>query len=337
MEKVLSILIPSYNMEKYLDKCLSSLDIKDKEKLEVIAVNDGSKDKTLEIARKYAERYPDTYKVIDKENGNYGSCINAGLKAAQGKYVKVLDADDYFSKEGFGKYLKELENTDSDLIITNYQIVNEDGEVTKKWEPKGLGARETLKWEDVSKNLHESDFQMHAVTYRKDILTKLNYVQQEGIPYTDQQWMFLPMTEVKKITYIDEYVYNYLVGRTGQTVSTDAYVKNISALKRVASQMMKDKTTFNLEDPYFEQRMQFILRDIYYVYLIKMDDRSRIEELRELDNNIKECSPELWTSLEQIQLYGLPVHFIRIWRKSHRKNTPAVIGLIRGLLKLRKR
>lgn len=337
MEKVLSILIPSYNMEKYLDKCLSSLDIKYKEKLEVIAVNDGSKDKTLEIARKYAERYPDTYKVIDKENGNYGSCINAGLKAAQGKYVKVLDADDYFSKEGFEKYLKELENTDSDLVITNYQIVNEDGEVTKKWEPKGLAAHETLRWEDVSKNLHESDFQMHAVTYRKDILTKLNYVQQEGIPYTDQQWMFLPMTEVKKITYIDEYVYNYLVGRTGQTVSTDAYVKNISALKRVASQMMKDKTTFKIEDPYFEQRMQFILRDIYYVYLIKMNDRSRIEELRELDNNIKECSPELWTSLEQIQLYGLPVHFIRIWRKSHRKNTPAVIGLIRGLLKLRKR
>ena len=102
MEKLLTIIIPTYNMEKYLDKCLSSLIVDDKElmtQLEVLVVIDGAKDRSSEIAHTYQDKYPDTYVVIDKENGNYGSCINRGLKEASGKYVKVLDADDYEEPE----------------------------------------------------------------------------------------------------------------------------------------------------------------------------------------------------------------------------------------------
>lgn len=98
MENILSIIIPTYNMEKYLDKCLASLIIEDKElmrQLEVLVVIDGAKDRSSEIAHTYQNRFADTFRVIDKENGNYGSCINRGLKEATGRYVKVLDADDY--------------------------------------------------------------------------------------------------------------------------------------------------------------------------------------------------------------------------------------------------
>lgn len=91
MEKILSIVIPTYNMEDLLSKCLSSLIVKNHlDMLEVLVVNDGSKDLSSEIAHQFEKENPDTFRVIDKENGNYGSCVNRGLKEAKGKYIKHI-------------------------------------------------------------------------------------------------------------------------------------------------------------------------------------------------------------------------------------------------------
>ena len=117
MEKVLSLIIPTYNMEKYLKKCLDSLIVENMDLLEVLVVNDGSKDNSSKIAHEYEEKYPNTFRVIDKENGNYGSCINRGLAEAKGKYVKVLDADDCFDVNNFNKYLSFLQENDVDLVL----------------------------------------------------------------------------------------------------------------------------------------------------------------------------------------------------------------------------
>ena len=95
--KILSIVIPTYNMEKYLPVCLDSVtDELVSDRLEVIVVNDGSTDGSLDIIRRYEQKRPDLIKVIDKANGHYGSCVNAGLGIATGKYFKILDADDWF-------------------------------------------------------------------------------------------------------------------------------------------------------------------------------------------------------------------------------------------------
>lgn len=113
MEKLLTLIIPTYNMEKLLDRCLSSLVVKDNslfQQVEVLVVIDGSKDRSSEIAHRYQERYPTVFRVIDKENGNYGSCVNRGLKEATGKYIKILDADDYFNTEAFTQYLATIKN-----------------------------------------------------------------------------------------------------------------------------------------------------------------------------------------------------------------------------------
>ncbi|MDE5999791.1 MAG: glycosyltransferase family 2 protein, partial [Bacteroidaceae bacterium] len=97
MNKVLSVIVPTFNMEQYLGECLTSMITqKSQELLEVIVVNDGSTDASSAIAHGFAAQYPTLFKVIDKENGHYGSCVNHGLKAATGKYVKILDADDFF-------------------------------------------------------------------------------------------------------------------------------------------------------------------------------------------------------------------------------------------------
>ena len=99
MEKVLTVVIPTYNMERYLERCLSSLVISPgmMEELEVLVINDGSKDCSSEIGHSFEAQYPNTFRVIDKKNGNYGSCINRGLKEARGKYIKILDSFKVFN------------------------------------------------------------------------------------------------------------------------------------------------------------------------------------------------------------------------------------------------
>jgi len=129
MNKILTIIIPSYNMEKYLDNCCKSLLLSENilKKIEIIIVNDGSKDNTSVIAHEYQNKYPDSFFVIDKQNGNYGSCINIGLKNAHGKYIKILDADDTFKTENFENYIKLLEENDVDLIISDFIGIGPDG------------------------------------------------------------------------------------------------------------------------------------------------------------------------------------------------------------------
>lgn len=105
-EKLLSIVVPTYNMERYLARCLDSLLVPSVIKhIEILVINDGSKDQSGVIAHNYQERYPQSVKVIDKENGGYGSVLNIGLLNASGKYFKVCDSDDWFDGEAFGNFV----------------------------------------------------------------------------------------------------------------------------------------------------------------------------------------------------------------------------------------
>lgn len=121
MDKVLSIIIPTYNMSEFLGRCLDSLTpIKNIDRLDVIIVNDGSVDNSLEIANRYVTSFPESFRVIDKSNGNYGSCINAGLEQATGKYVKVLDADDFYDTPSLESFIATMADIDADLIVTDF-------------------------------------------------------------------------------------------------------------------------------------------------------------------------------------------------------------------------
>ena len=126
--KILTIIIPTYNMEQYLRKCLDSLIVSEEnmQRLEVLVVNDGSKDSSSAIGHEYEAKYPQTFRVIDKENGNYGSCVNRGLKEATGKYVKVLDADDYFD-DSFWTFLGGMAlDASADIIYLKSRSIDLD-------------------------------------------------------------------------------------------------------------------------------------------------------------------------------------------------------------------
>lgn len=120
--KLLSIVIPTYNMEEWLPRCLDSLanNVSILSDLEILVVNDGSKDRSLEIAQEYASKYPGIIIAIDKPNGNYGSCVNRGLQESTGKYFRILDADDWVDTDGLVSLIELAKTIDVDAIFTHY-------------------------------------------------------------------------------------------------------------------------------------------------------------------------------------------------------------------------
>ena len=125
--KTLSISIAAYNAEKWLSKCLDSFCVPDvMDYLDVIIVNDGSSDGTSEVACKYITAYPDTFRLINKDNGGHGSTINASIPNAIGKYYKIVDADDWVENDGLIDLINKLNSIDADVVYSPYYKVNAD-------------------------------------------------------------------------------------------------------------------------------------------------------------------------------------------------------------------
>ena len=132
--KLLSVAIPCYNSEAYMSKCINSLLIGGEE-VEIIIVDDGSSDRTAEIADDYAEKYPTIVKAIHQENGGHGQAVNTGIKNATGLYFKVVDSDDWVNQDAYYEVLKTLYELTRgaetvDLLISNF--VYEKQGVTRK-------------------------------------------------------------------------------------------------------------------------------------------------------------------------------------------------------------
>lgn len=316
MSKLLTIVIPTYNMEKYLRRCLDSLLIEEREDLEVLVVNDGSRDSSLTIAREYESRYPETFKVIDKENGNYGSCVNSGLVRATGKYIKILDADDRFESGNLNELIKVMTGLNADLIVTDYLEEFESGKEKRRIcysFPSG-------KVFDFLFTPYIKDFKkiaMHAVAYRTEILRTMGYSQSEGISYTDYEWIFSPMSQIKTIYYYDKVIYRYLLGREGQTMDFHIYSKRVNdrmigARKMVSEFKLLDISTKKDQRDYLYDKLFSRLYNIYFACLVVNRDASR---LLSFDEFVKEEIPEMYDQLGKSYIYKyFPFRFISRWR-----------------------
>ena len=128
MKKVISIIIPTYNMEKYLDKCLSSLLVNGMERVEIIVVNDGSKDNTAVLLEEYNKNFPDKIIVIHQENKGVSEARNAGLNIAKGDYITFLDIDDYIKNEMYFKLMSKAIDEEFDIVACDTLAIYPDYE-----------------------------------------------------------------------------------------------------------------------------------------------------------------------------------------------------------------
>lgn len=311
-QKILSIIVPTYNMEKYLSYCLDSFLInKNRDKLEVIIVNDGSKDKSLEIANEYVSRAADIFRVIDKKNGNYGSCINAALPEVNAKYVKVVDADDSVNTSHLDEFITFLSNNDVDLALSDFVLVDEERvefkNISYNW------GKSLMTMKEVCVTDRFKDMEMHAVTYRRELLIRMRYRQTEGVSYTDQQWIFAPMSVINTVGVFNKPVYRYLVGRSGQTIDPEVKIKKMSDRTKYVLDMIAlyDKLCQSVEPEvksYLDARIFPNIKDIYITYFTNPSLVS-FDLINDFDIQFKKYSSVLYRYLGNLNIY------IKLWRR----------------------
>ena len=168
LNKLLTVSVACYNVEAYLRQTLDSCVVPEiMDRLEVIVVNDGSEDGTAGVAMEYVRKWPGTFVLINKENGGYGSAFNASLKAASGRYFRLLDGDDWFDSDGLREFMAILEDAREDMIITRFRRVFEsDGHTEERDEGENIPFV-TGTFEELP---DDAWFTMHAITYRTSLL-----------------------------------------------------------------------------------------------------------------------------------------------------------------------
>lgn len=349
-KKILSLIIPSYNMENFLNNCISSLVVSDElmDAQEIIIVNDGSKDNTLKIATDWANKFQNSIRIIDKKNGNYGSCINAALNIATGTFVKVLDADDSFDTNNYEDFLNlliqsEEKNENVDVFFSDFIMVDNEGNEIKKI-AYPFNNSDIFSYEEFPDNIVEI-MCMHALTYRTKKILELNYKQSEGISYTDQEWIFTPMANMNSFRYFQKIIYKYLVGRDGQTISPESHAKNMWMELDCTKKMISDFVAINSiasagSKNYLEKKIFDRCRLMYEYYILAFRNKMDLNQLLAFESYLKEKLPDVYEELIHIKYYGYS--YIKNWRQYivNRKSVPnnfyKKIGRKLLLVKIRK-
>ncbi len=333
-QKTLTIIVPTYNMEKYLKKCLDSLLVRDDllSFLEVLIINDGSKDSSSEIAHEYERKYPTVFRVIDKENGNYGSCINRGFKEAMGKYVKILDADDEYITENFAHLVKVLNEVDADMIISEVFAHDELGNRIHG-SKRRIPPHHMVSFTDAIVKYGLTGLFMHEITYRRELLTNMGYHQTEGISYTDNEWAYIPMLNVHTLYYHDEEVYSYLRGRQGQTTDPEVgkrtQTHHIIGIRAMADGVLTSEFDSREKEQYMYDVLLNRIHIVYGYCLLGMKDNAAKNELVELDQYILSHYPKLARKMEGLA-YGRSMKgYIKKWRNSKYMTNFAVYKFMR--------
>lgn len=233
--KLLTVSIAAYNIGEYLADALESCLAIQSGTLEVVVVNDGSSDNSLEVAHGYENRYPNMFKVVDKPNGGYGSTVNAALEIASGKYFRYLDGDDWFDSDVLGAYLDLLSTCDEDVVFTPYSRVYEDGSPTELKDDLSGFSEGSYRIEDLRDAPHIAAC---ALAYRTQLLKDMNFRMSEHCFYTDVEYAYLPFAHVETLRVSKLPLYRYRIGREGQSVSLSGIERHYKDIIRVCARLL---------------------------------------------------------------------------------------------------
>ncbi len=310
MEKILTVVIPSYNTEKYMDECLPFfLDDRILKDVEMLIINDGSKDNTSLTAEKYAKKFPDTVRLITKENGGHGSVINRGIEEASGKYFKVVDGDDWVVTENFAGLVEKLKHTDADLVMNPY-IKYHIGRKTESLVEMPIHDYDTVKKFDVvAKDLNT--LELHGITFKTSILKENNIKMQEKCYYEDSEYDLYPIPYIDTIVFYKEPVYVYRIGSPTQSVNMSNAVKNLDMHYTILKNMINFYSNLGsgISDEKRDYMIRFIVSRIqsqYGIYLKIKFGKDAKKGMLEFDSNLKQLSRELYD-----KSMTLPIRFIR--------------------------
>lgn len=324
--KLLTIAIPSYNSENYLSKCIESL-LPGGEDVEILVVNDGSKDNTSAIGHEYEAKYPGIVKVIDKENGGHGSAVNAGVEHATGLFFKVVDSDDWVKKSAYLEILEKLKDFAGsdvilDMLISNF-VYEKEGAAKKKVMryAHALPKDTVFTWNDVGHFFKGQYILMHSVIYRTKLLRECGMKLPDHTFYVDNIFVYEPLPYVKNMYYMDVNFYRYYIGREDQSVNEKVMIGRVDQQLRV-NKLMIDYTVRNRKMIFAGKRLKQymlnyleIITTISSIMLILADTEEALDKKTELWEYLKASDSYLYRKLR----YGIMGNGMNLPGKGGRK------------------
>lgn len=312
--KKISFVVPCYNSESYMERCIDSL-LVGGEDVEIIIVNDGSKDNTKKIADHYQKEYPTIVKAIHKENGGHGSGVNAGLKNATGEYFKVVDSDDWLDQDALLSLLEEMKKMkkakkEVDLFICNYiyDHLYEGKQKVMRYQnvfPTG----ELCTWNDLGHFRSSQYMIMHSLIYKTSILRACKLELPEHTFYVDNIVAYQPLPFVNTIMYLDLDLYHYFIGREDQSVNERVMMGRVDQQIKVTKLIVSCLDLNEVKEMYpklynYLLRMASMMVTISSIYLLMKGDDESYAKRKELWEYVRTVDKSLYKRLRYTKLSG---------------------------------
>lgn len=303
--KLLSIAIPCYNSEDYMEHCIKSL-LPGGEDVEILIVDDGSKDMTPEIADAFEKKYPGIVKAIHQENGGHGAAVNTGIANATGLFFKVVDSDDWVDEESYRTILaklRELAGGDEtlDMMISNFVYEKQGAKHKKVMKYTSMLPQNKLfRWEDAKHFRKGLYILMHSVIYRTKLLRDCGLELPRHTFYVDNLFVYQPLPYVKNIYYLNVDFYRYFIGREDQSVNEKVMIGRIDQQIKVNKIMVDAYDLWKIPNRKLRRYMfnyLEIITVISTVMLIRSGTEENLEKKRELWRYIKQQDIRLFHRL----------------------------------------
>nr|WP_319489983.1 glycosyltransferase family 2 protein [uncultured Caproiciproducens sp.] len=298
MEKVLSISIAAYNVVSTLREAVDPfLGCGVLDALDIMIVDDGSKDNTAEIAREYAEKYPESIRLIQQKNGGWGATVNTGIQNAKGQYFRQMDGDDYYNPENMPAYIKALQKSDADMVITpylTYDAMNGDVISHENCNP-GCEVEKTYMLSEVQSF---APF-MHSITVKTERIRNTVSITEHCF-YTDTEFVLKVCNQVRTVEFLDMEIYCYRCAAAGQSMSLSGMEKHYTEQTKVIDVLlsyMQEK----VKDPAVKRIYDNLLRGTccwqYLVMLYIKPTRQHKKDLMVFDEMIRTRAPQYYEEI----------------------------------------
>ena len=319
-----SIIVPVYNIEDYIDKCIDSILLQDYDNYEVIIVNDGSKDNSLKKLKKYEKNQK--VRIVTKENGGLSSARNYGLKYANGEYVWFVDGDDYIENGSLNDLNERLNELDSNPELLVFQYYED-------YQNKRVRFVDRISW-DKKEYLPLVAVSAWSKIYKMEYIKKENIKFAEGLIYEDLEINPFLLCTASSVEFLKKPLYNYVI-RSGSIMNEKKFKPNrddkFVVLERLFNRFKENK----IYEKYHEQLTYLAIRHLIMVYSreIMIFDKSIylprclrvLEFLNEIDNNwinnkyLKESSKfsQLFAKFYKKKMFRTCKLIIRIWGLTH--------------------
>ncbi len=321
-EKVLSISVAAYNVAETLREALEPFTRSDVlNDLDIMIINDGSTDNTVEIAQEYVKRFPESFRLINKKNGGWGSTLNVGMREARGRYFKQLDGDDYYSEKNLTDFVRFLCECTADAVYSPFVMFEHGtGAIIKE-----LGAYTCYPFGVNLKLADMRDFApaMHTWTVRTEVLQNNPIHITEHCFYTDVEFVLKSCNYCNTVAFFELPIYYYRLARSGQSMSVQGVRKHYQDhLKMVTSMLQyeRDCLTDSAKEEIFFIRLLGACNMQYFFFFALDCNRKQKKQLMAFDTLLKTQYPKYYENLKGNQIRLLrATHFMGYWLIGHLK------------------